>query len=90
MRKHDDLLRALVRETILETLSKADLALANGLSPEFVKSRQVVDPSGMGRMVRVELNGKTWLTSNAGEVERVLNMGGKVLERDGKPVRESV
>lgn len=84
MRKGVDLLRSVVREVICESLSKDDVALSKlGAIPD------VVDSHGMGRRVRVELNGKTWLTGSQSEVRRVLSLGGKIVTRNGQPVREN-
>lgn len=74
MRKDHDALRAVIRET-LKNLSLADVEL----SKQPIRSD--VDPSGMGATIRVELNGKTWLTRSQAEVDRVLKLGGKILSR---------
>lgn len=83
MRK-DELLRSVIRETI-RSLSAADVALSKERS-----ANNLVDPHGMGRRVRVELNGKTWLTASQAEVDRVLKAGGRVVMHNGQPVREGV
>jgi len=76
-KEHELLLRALIRETL--KLTDRD----RGLAP-----RAPVMLNPLGPPVRVELRGRTWLTRSQAEVERVIDAGGNVVMRDGKPVTE--
>lgn len=76
MRKDHDILRDLIRET-LKSLSPEDVELSKRAV------RGDVHPSGMGQTVRVELNGKTWLTRSQTEIDHVLSRGGKIVSRKG-------
>ena len=67
MAKDQELLRALIRETL--KLSDRD----KGIGP---RSPFLVDP--LGPHVRVYLDGKSWLTRSQAEVDRVIASGGKV------------
>jgi hypothetical protein len=73
MRKDHDVLRALIRET-LKSLSPADVELSKSAI------RTDVHSSGLGQTVRVELNGKTWLTRSQAEIDHVLKRGGKIVK----------
>lgn len=73
MRKDHDILRALIRET-LKSLSPADVELSKR------SIRSDVHPSSMGQEVRVELNGKTWLTRSQAEIDHVLKRGGRIVK----------
>ena len=77
MAKDQELLRALIRETL--KLSDRDKGIAPRI-PLYVQP--------LGPPVRLELNGRTWLTNNQSEVERTVDAGGRVMMRNGRPVRE--
>ena len=76
MRKDHDVLRALIRET-LKSLSPEDVELSKRAV------RTDVHSNGMGQVVRVELNGKTWLMRSQAEIDYVLNHGGRIVSRKG-------
>jgi len=77
MPRYQELLRALIRETL--KLSDRDKGIAPRI-PLYVQP--------LGHAVRVELNGRTWLTNSQPEIERVIDAGGRVMMRNGQPVRE--
>lgn len=76
MSSDQELLRALIRETL--KLSDRDKGVTARI-PLYVQP--------LGPPVRVELDGRTWLTNNQSEVERVIDAGGRVMMRNGQPVR---
>ena len=77
MAKDQELLRALVKETL--KLTDRD----RGLAP---RAPVLLNP--LGPPVRVQLHGRSWLTRSQAEVERVLDAGGSVMMRNGLPVTE--
>ncbi len=78
MAKEHELLRALIRETL--KLTDRDRGKAT-------RAPVLLDP--LGPPVRVQLNGRTWLTRSQAEVERVIDAGGGVVMRNGVPVTEA-
>lgn len=76
MTKDQELLRALIRETL--KLTDRD----KGVAP---RAPLYVHP--LGPPVRVQLDGRTWLTNNQSEIERVIDAGGNVMMKNGQPVR---